>query len=85
MHLGLLCGRGRLTLTLTLDVEYAERGKEYGILFIFSLFCEYVHLEYVRIRVIYRVKQSEYGIPILVVATQEYVNIYSTCRTPTLT
>jgi len=40
---------------LSLPVEYAERGKEYGILFTFSLFCEYVHLEYVRIHVVYRV------------------------------
>jgi len=63
-----------------LHVEYAERGKEYGILFIFSLFCEYIHLEYVRIHVIYRVDQTEYGIHILVVALQEYVNIYSTRR-----
>jgi len=42
----------------------------------FSLFCEYNHLEYVRIHVIYR----EYGIHIRVVAPQEYVNIYSTSR-----
>ena len=50
-------------LTLHLDVEYAERGKEYeyGILFIFSLFCEYMHLEleYARIHVIFRVNQAE--------------------------
>jgi len=55
-----------------------NRGKEYGILFIFSLFCEYIHLEYVRIHVIYKVNQAEYVIHILVVALQEYVNIYST-------
>jgi len=63
-----------------LYVEYAEREKEYGILFIFSLFCEYMHLEYVRIHAIYRVNQAEYVIHILVVASQEYVNIYSTRR-----
>jgi len=34
---------------LTLHVEYAERGEEYGILFIFCLFCEYIPLEYVGI------------------------------------
>jgi len=39
----------------TLHVEYAERGQEYGILFILSLCCEYRNLEYVRILVIYRV------------------------------
>jgi len=39
----------------TLHDEYAERGKEYGILFIFSLFCEYSNLEYGGICVIYRV------------------------------
>jgi len=64
----------------TLHVEYAERRKENDILFIFSLFSEYIHLGYVRIHVIYRVNQAEYGIHIRVVATQEYVNIYSTRR-----
>ena len=44
----------------TLHVEYAELGNEYGILFIFSLFCEYTYLEYVRIHAIYRVDQVEY-------------------------
>ena len=61
-----------------LHVEYAEPGKEYGILFIFSSFCEYNRLEYVRVHVIYRVDQAEYGILVLVVAPQEYVNTYST-------
>ena len=32
------------------------------------------------IHVVYRVNQAEYGIPILVVAPQEYVNMYSTGR-----
>jgi len=45
-----------------------------------SLFCDYIHLEYVRIHVIYRVKQAEYVIHILAGAPQEYVNIYSTHR-----
>ena len=40
----------------SLHVEYAERGNEYRILFIVGLFCEYIHLEYVRIHDIYRVK-----------------------------
>ena len=61
-------------------MEYAERGKEYGILFIFRLCCEYMHLAYVRIHAIYRVDQAEYIIHIRVVAPQEYVNIYSTSR-----
>jgi len=52
--------------------------EEYGILFIFSPFCEYSQLEKVRIYVIYRSNQAEYGINILVVAPQEYVKIYST-------
>jgi len=65
---------------LTLHVEYAERGKEYGILFIYGLFCEYIHLENERIRVIYKVNQAEYGIHILVGAPQESVNICSTRR-----
>ena len=67
----------------TLHIEYAERGNEYGILFIFRLFSEYTRLEYVRIHVIYRVNQAKYGIHILVVALQEYVNTYSTRRDPT--
>jgi len=50
----------------------------------FSLFCECFHLEYVRIHVIYRVNQAEHVIHIRVVAPQEYVNIYSTCRFPGL-
>jgi len=56
-----------------------------GILFIFSLFYEYSRLEYVHIHVIYRVHQAEYGIHILVAASQDYVNTYSTCRLPTST
>jgi len=36
-------------------MEYAERRRNYGILFIFSLFCEYTDLGYVRVPVIYRV------------------------------
>jgi len=46
----------------------------------FSLFCEDVHLEYVRIHVIYSVHQAEYVVHIRVVAPQEYVNIYSPRR-----
>jgi len=61
-----------------LHIEYAERGKEYGILFRFSLFCEYVRLEYARIHVIYRINQAEYVIHVLVVAPREYVDTYST-------
>jgi len=64
----------------SLHVEYAERGKYYGIPFIFRLFCESIQLENVCIRVIYRINQAEYGIHILVVAPPEYVNIYSTRR-----
>jgi len=41
----------------------------------FGLFCEYSHLEYVRIHGIYRVNQTERDIHIL-----EYVGIYSTRR-----
>ena len=63
-----------------LHVEYADRGHEYGILFIFSLFCEYIHFEYVRVPVIYRVNQAEYVIQIRVAASKEYVNTYSTSR-----
>ena len=65
---------------MSLHVEYAEQGKEYGIISIVSLFCEYIHLEYERIHVIYRVNQAENVFHIIVVAAQEYVNIYSTRR-----
>jgi len=46
----------------------------------FSTFCERTPLEYVRIRAIYTVNQAEYGIHILVLAPQEYVDINSTRR-----
>jgi len=72
------CVRPYARLTLGLHVEYAEREKEYGILFIFSLFCECIHLEYVRIHVIYRVNQAKYVIHMLVVAPQRYVHTYNT-------
>ena len=68
---------------MTLHVEYAEQGKYYGILFIFSLFREYMYIECVRMHVIYRLNQAEYVIHIRVVAPQEYVNIYSTRRAVT--
>ena len=70
----------RVNPTTNLHVEYAERGKEYGILFIASLFCEYVQLAYIRIHAIYRVNQAEYVIHILVAVPQEYVNTYLTRR-----
>ena len=54
--------------------------KECGNLFILSMFCEYSHLEYVRIHVIYGVNQANHVIHVRVVAPQEYVNTYSTCR-----
>jgi len=68
----------------TLRVEYAKRGTVYCILFFFSLFCEYINLEYVRIlHVIYRVHQAEYIIRTRVFAPQEYANRYSTRRVRT--
>ena len=69
---------------VTVHVEYAERGKEYGILFIVRLFCEYTRLEYKYIPGIYRVNQAEHGIHIPVVAPQVYVKI-STGHTHTHT
>jgi len=67
--------------TDSLHVEYAERSITYGLLFIFSLIYEYNNLEYEHVPVEYRVHRAEYGIHILVVAPQEYVNIDSTRRT----
>jgi len=57
-----------------------SKEKKYRILFIFSLFCEYTNLEYVRVPVIYRHHQAEYVIHIRVAASQKYVNTYSTRR-----
>ena len=65
---------------LSLHVEYAEKRRKCGILFIVSLFCEYTNLEYVRVPSIYRVNQAEYVIHILVAGSQEYENTYSTRR-----
>jgi len=67
-----------------LHVEYAEGRIKYNILFIFSLCYEYSNLEYIHSHVIYRVNHAEYVIRILVAASQEYVNIYSTHRFGTL-
>jgi len=63
-----------------LQVESAGRRIIRGVLFKFSLFYEYSNLEYVHIHAICRVKQVEYGIRILVIAPQEYVDIRSTHR-----
>jgi len=41
------------------------------ILYRFRLFCEYIHLDYVRIHVVYRVTQAEYAICIAVAAPLE--------------
>jgi len=60
-----------------------RRRIKHDIIFRLGLFYEYSNLEYVPLHVIYRVNQAEYGIRILVAASQEYVNTYSTCRKPT--
>jgi len=44
------------------------------------LLCAYMNLEYVRSHGIHRVNRATYVIRILVVAPQEYVNIYLTVR-----
>ena len=74
---------GASTVRAILHVKNAERGRKYGILFIFNLVCEYINLAYVRVPVVYRVDQVEHRIHILVVASQEYVNAYSTRRRTT--
>jgi len=63
---------------IPLHVEYAERRIRYGILFVFSPIHEYSNLEYEHVVVLYRSHQAEYVIHIRVVASQEYVNTYST-------
>jgi len=77
---------GRLELCVTGAMSARELGStrfKYGILFIFGLFHEYSNLEYVHIHGIYKVNQAENVVHILVVAPQEYVNIYSTRRLTT--
>jgi len=36
----------------------------------FSLFCDFIHLDYVRVPTMYKVNQAEYGIHIRVAASQ---------------
>jgi len=72
VHSGLyIC---RLPYLYTLQVEYAEREKKYGILFIFTLIYEFSNLEYVRVPVEYRVNVAKNVIRIVMAASQEYVN-----------
>jgi len=66
--------------TSWLHVEYAERRRKYGILFIFRPVYEYSNLEYEHVPVEYRLHQAENGIHIRVAASQVYVNTYSTRR-----
>ena len=53
---------------------------QHAILFRSRLFYEYIDLENVCVPVEYRVNQAEYAVRILVAASQEYVNTYSTRR-----
>ena len=46
----------------------------------FRMLYKYSYIASVRIFFMYRVAQAEYGIRILMAASQEYVNTYSTCR-----
>ena len=55
----------RVMAVLFLVVEYAERRIQHVILFICSLFDEYVPLAHVRAPVIYRVHQADYVIRFL--------------------
>jgi len=68
----------RTTLSCSYMLDTRNEEIKYGILFMFSLFCEYIRLEYVRSHVIYRVDQAEYVIHILVVAPPKDVNTYPT-------
>jgi len=58
------------------------RNEEYNTVFYSYLACfvKYMHLENVRMHVIYEVNQTEYVIHVIVVAPQEYVNICLTRR-----
>ena len=67
-------------LFLVLHGEYAKRRKEYSILFILSLFCVHMLLEYVHVSIQHRGIQAEYTTRIPVATLYEYVNTYSPCR-----
>jgi len=52
------------------------------ILFRFSLFCDYMNLEYVRMHAIDRAHQADYANRVPVAARQEYVTRYSHAGLP---
>ena len=52
MRLRLSTSAPGASATVVLRIEYAVRGNEHGILFIFSQLGEYIQAEYVRIHVI---------------------------------
>ena len=79
-----LLGDVRVRLSAPSLHECDEQSRKYGIIYIFSLFCEYTNLEYVQVPVIYRLNQAGYVIHTRVAASQEYVNTYSTRRAPRL-
>jgi len=59
--------------------------ERHDIIFKFSLFCEYIHLEYERVPVIYSVTQAEYLTHIVVAVWKEYVHTYPTRKMAGLT
>jgi len=61
-----------------LNTRNAEKKSRFR--FVFSLLDGCSNLEYGRIYVIFRVTQAEYDICILMAASQDYVNTYSTRR-----
>jgi len=77
-------GRRGAARAASLHVEYAEQRIRDGILFICSSFYEYSHLGYEHVPVQYRVHQAEDVIRILLAASHEYVNTYSTRRATSL-
>jgi len=72
--------KGQCQNRTVLRAKHAESINKCGILFIVSLFCDYMNLEYVYVHAICRVNQAKYAIRMLVVAPQEYVDTHSTRR-----
>jgi len=81
MHAYIHIYQSALTASRHVDTRSAE--KKYRIIFMFGLLYEYSSLEYERIYVMFRVTQAEYDTRILMAASQECVNTYSTPRTAT--
>ena len=65
-----------------LHVKYVEQRTNYGVLFIWSVFGEYMNLEYVRIRVVCRIQQASVAARYLEKKTRRFFDFF--CAPPFL-